>query len=304
MLAELAATDDAVIPGRVGFDLARARRENRALSLARARDRPGSAPSRVADLDADGVRCHLFAHDDRTPVVMYLHGGGWTLGSPEECEALCRSLVLRSGWAAVVPEYRLAPEHPYPAALEDIERVIAWLRHGGDSLGLDASKLALAGDSAGANLATAVALRARDRGEQGSALQVLLCPAVDLVGDFPSRREFGHGFGLERETMAWSVAAYVPDPSDRPRPDVSPLRAGSLAGLPPALVATAEHDPLRDEGEAYAARLAEAKVPVTAVRYLGAIHLFTDPTRCEVADALIDQVAAALRRVASGAASL
>jgi acetyl esterase len=251
----------------------------------------------VTDLDAGGVRCRVFAPEGRAPVVLYIHGGGWTLGSPEECEPFCRRLTLRSGWTTIVPDYRLAPEHPYPAALEDIERVLAWLRERGDALDLDTTRLALAGDSAGANLAAATALRARDRGDPGIAFLALLCPAVDLVGDFPSRRLFAHGFGLEPETMSWSASAYAPDPDLRGRADLSPLRASSLAGLPPTLIATAEHDPLRDEGEAYAARLADAGNAVTATRHLGAIHFFTDPTRFAAADTLVDQVAGALRRV-------
>lgn len=295
-LTELASMDDALVPGRPGFDLLRARRESRARSLARSLEHPQVSPARVTEVDANGVRCRLFAPTGPVPVVLYLHGGGWSLGSPEECEPLCRLLAARSGWAVVAPDYRLAPEHPYPAALEDVERVVAWLRRHDGVLDLDASRLALAGDSAGANLVAAAALRARDHGEPPFALQALLCPALDLVGDFPSRREFGQGFGLEPETMTWSVAAYVPDAADRMRADVSPLRAPSLAGLPPTLIATAEFDPLRDEGEAYGARLADAGIPVIATRYLGAVHFFTDPTRFDIADALIDQVAAGLTR--------
>ena len=270
-------------------------------SLRRMCERPLASAARTGELVADGIRCRLFAPKGRAPVVLYLHGGGWSLGSPEECEPFCRVLSVCSGWAVLAPEYRLAPEHPYPAALEDVERVARWLRHHHEELALDASLLALAGDSAGANLATASAVRARDRGEQSYCLQALLCPAVDLVGTFVSREEFGHGFGLDAETMAWSSAAYVPDRADRARPDVSPLRAASLAGLPPAMVATAEHDPLRDEGEAYAARLAEAGIPVVATRHLGTLHFFTDPMRFDAAYALIDQLAALLRRLSTPA---
>ncbi|MBV9809605.1 MAG: alpha/beta hydrolase [Solirubrobacterales bacterium] len=296
-LAELLETDDALVPGRSGFDLARARREGRLQCLRRMHSRPFPSPARAAELDAGGIRCRLFAPRGRAAVVLYLHGGGWALGSPEECEPFCRLLSVRSGWAVLAPEYRLAPEHPFPAALEDVERVVGWLRGHQHELTLDASRPALAGDSAGANLAAAIALRARDRGEPSYCLQALLCPAVDLIGDFRSREEFAHGFGLEPETMAWSTAAYVPHPADRARPEVSPLRAPSVAGLPPAMVATAEHDPLRDEGEAYAARLAEAGTPVVATRHLGAVHFFTDPTRFEAASTLIDQLASILRGV-------
>jgi len=296
-LAEIARVDDAFVPGRPGFDLLRTRREYRAQSVARSRAGRPVPVACVTDVDADGVRCRMFAPEGRAPVVLYVHGGGWTLGSPEECEPFCRRLTLRSGWTTIAPDYRLAPEHPYPAALEDIECVLAWLRERGDALDLDTSRLALAGDSAGANLVAATALRARDRGDPGIAHQALLCPALDLVGDFPSRRLFAHGFGLEPESMSWSVSAYAPDPSVRERADVSPLRATSLAELPPTLIATAEHDPLRDEGEAYAARLADAGNVVTATRHLGAIHFFTDPTRFAAADTLVDQIACALRRV-------
>lgn len=296
-LAEIATIDDALVPGRPGFDLLRTRQEQRARSIDLIRAGGAVPVARVIELDAGGVRCRVFAPEGRAPVVLYVHGGGWTLGSPEECEPFCRRLTLRSGWTTIAPDYRLAPEHPYPAALEDIERVLAWLRERGDAFDLDASRLALAGDSAGANLAAATALRARERGETAISLQVLLCPALDLVGDFPSRRLFAHGFGLEPETMSWSVSAYAPDPDLRARVDVSPLRATSLSGLPPALIATAEHDPLRDEGEAYAARLADAGNPVSATRHLGAVHFFTDPTRFSAADALVDQIAGALRRV-------
>jgi acetyl esterase len=296
-LAEIASVDDALVPGRPGFDLLRTRREQRARSIQLSRAGATVPLACVTDLDAGGVRCRLFASAGRAPVVLYVHGGGWALGSPEECEPFCRRLTLRSRWTTIAPDYRLAPEHPYPAALEDIEHVLSWLRERGDALDLDTTRLALAGDSAGANLATATALRARDRGDAGIAFQALLCPAVDLVGDFPSRRLFAHGFGLEPETMSWSASAYAPDPDLRGRADVSPLRATSLAGLPPALIATAEYDPLRDEGEAYAARLVDAGNAVTATRHLGAIHFFTDPTRFAVADTLVDQVAGALRRV-------
>ena len=297
LLDELRRTEDKFVPGRPGFDLIGTRREQRAQSIVRARARPPVPLARATDLDVDGIRCRLLAPRRRAPVILYIHGGGWTLGSPEESEPLCREVTFYSGWATVLPDYRLAPEYPYPAALDDIDRVLAWLRAQGDALDLDTSLMAVAGDSAGANLAAATALRARDRGESRFSFQILLCPALDLVGEFPSRREFASGFGLEPETMSWSLTAYTPDPAVRARSDVSPLRAASLAGLPPTLIATAEHDPLRDEGEAYAARLADAGVPVTAIRHLGALHFFTDPTRFKAASALADQVAGALRRM-------
>src|SRR6516165_2271479 len=149
-LAQIALIDDALVPGRPEFDLTRTRREQRAQGKILSRSGIAVPVARVTDLDADGLRCRMFAPEGRVPVVLYIHGGGWALGSPEECEPFCRRLTLRSGWATIAPDYRLAPEHPYPAALEDIERVLTWLQERGDALDLDTTRLALAGDSAGA----------------------------------------------------------------------------------------------------------------------------------------------------------
>lgn len=301
VLAEAAERPGAVLPGAPGFDLARARADARERMTARARLRPGPSVAHVADVSAGGVPGRLFRPGARSPLLLYLHGGGWVLGSVDEAEPLCRRLAAASGWAVLAVGYRLAPEHPYPAALQDVERVLGWLEGEGGALGLDASRLALAGDSAGANLVAAITLRARETLASTCRLQALLCPALDLVDEAPSRLAFAEGFGLDRGMMRWHADQYVPDAADRARPDVSPLRAGSLAGLPPAVVATAEYDPLRDEGEAYAARLADAGVPVIATRYLGMVHDFTDATRFDAAEALVDEVAGALRRAAAPA---
>ncbi|MBV9941713.1 MAG: alpha/beta hydrolase [Solirubrobacterales bacterium] len=290
-LAETAALSDRFIPGREAFDLA----ATRARARARARAAGGEPVRHVAEVDAGGVRCRLFRPQPIAPVVIYLHGGGWALGSIEEAEPLCRAIANDSGWAVLAVGYRLAPEHPYPAAVEDVEWVVAWLRGHGSALGLDASRLALAGDSAGANLAAAVALRARNRGDLGFRLQVLLCPALDLLDEGPVRPGLEEGFGLDRETIRWHVEQYTPAVRERELPDVSPLRAAALTSLPAALVITAEYDPLRDQGEGYAARLANAGVPVVATRYLGMIHGFVDLERFDAARAVVDQVTSALR---------
>ncbi|MBV9195412.1 MAG: alpha/beta hydrolase [Solirubrobacterales bacterium] len=291
-LAEAAALPDRFIPGRGAFDLAATRARARA-SAAR-----GESVGYVAEVDAGGVRCRLFRPLPLAPVALYLHGGGWALGSVEEAEPLCRAIANDSGWAVLAVEYRLAPEHPYPAAVEDVERAVAWVKRHGGALELDVSRLALAGDSAGANLAAAVAMRARDRGAPGFALQVLLCPALDLLDEGAVRSELAEGFGLDRETIRWHVERYTPAVSDRELPHVSPLRAAALAGLPPALIITAEYDPLRDQGEDYASRLADAGVPVIATRYLGMIHGFVDVERFDAARAVVAQVASALRHLA------
>ena len=292
-LAEMAALPDCLIPGRDGFDLAATR------ARARARAGRGEPVSRVVDLDAGGVPCRLFCPQPVAPVMLYLHGGGWALGSVQEAEPVCRAIANDSGWAVLALGYRLAPEHPYPAALEDVERAVAWLERHGSALELDPSRLALAGDSAGANLAAAVALRARDRGAPAWRLQALLCPALDLLDEAAVRAELAEGFGLDRETIRWHVERYAPAISDRELPHVSPLRAPSLAGLPPALIITAQYDPLRDQGEGYASRLSEAGVPVIATRYLGMIHGFIDLERFDAARAVVAQVTSALDHLAA-----
>jgi acetyl esterase len=292
-LAETAALPDRFIPGRAAFDLAATR------ARARARAARGEPVNHVAEVEAGGVRCRLFRPQAVAPVVLYLHGGGWALGSVDEAEALCRAIANDSGWAVLAVGYRLAPEHPYPAAVEDVERAVAWLERHGRALDLDASRLALAGDSAGANLAAAVALRARDRGAPGFRLQILLCPALDLLDEGAVRSELAEGFGLDRETIRWHVERYAPDVSDRELPHVSPLRAAALAGVPAALVITAEFDPLRDQGEDYASRLADTGVPVVATRYLGMIHGFIDLERFDAARAVVAQVTSALRHLAA-----
>jgi len=280
--------EEALVPGRPGFDLARARAEEQLPSD------PGEQVDHVADIDVGGVACRLFRPRPDAPVALYLHGGGWTFGSVAGAGPLCRALANRAGCAVLAVDYRLAPEHPYPAAIEDVERVLAALPGQAAELEVDASRLAVAGDSAGANIGAGVALRARPA--QPFVVQALIYPVLDLVEDRPSRVEFAQGFGLDRDTGRWHIESYVPSPEDRHRPDVSPLRADDLAGLPPALVITAEYDPLRDEGEAYAARLAEAGVPAVATRYAGMIHGFVDLTRFDAAEAVLDQVAGALRR--------
>lgn len=293
MLAQALGRPPHLIPGGPSFDLARARVEKRAVAAV------GEPVADVADVVVGGVGCRLFRPEQPdAPVLLYLHGGGWTFGSIQEAEPLCRALVNRAGWAVLAVDYRLAPEHPFPAAVEDAEAVFAGLPQCGGQLGVDVSRVAMAGDSAGANLGVSMALRARDRGSPPFLYQALLYPVLDLVSEAPSRIEFGTGYGIDREAVRWHADSYVPDPADRRRADVSPLWAGSLAGLPPTLVVTAEFDPLRDEGEAYAARLAETGVPVVATRYLGVVHGFADPAAFDAADAVLDQVGGALRRIA------
>ena len=232
------------------------------------------------------------------PVVMFFHGGGWVMGSIETHDVYCRQLALASGWAVVSADYRLAPEHKFPAGLEDAYAATRWVAEHAGEIGVDARRIAVAGDSAGGNLAAAVALLARDRGCPPLAFQLLLYPVLDYDFDTPSYRQNATGYHLTRAAMIWSWQHYLNDHQDGRMPYASPLRADDLSGLPTALIMTAEYDPLRDEGEAYAQRLRAANVTVTLKRYDGLIHGFARRTNVldRARDAMQD-VAAALQAV-------
>lgn len=208
------------------------------------------------------------------PVLVYFFGGGWVTGSFDAADPVCRRLANLTPCAVVAVSYRLAPEHPFPAAVEDCDAATGWVaEHGGD-LGVDARRLAVGGASAGGNLAAAVAQLAGERGAPGLRLQVLVYPLLDYRADTPSMREAVDPVFFDRADVAWCWAHYLTSDSDGESPLASPLRAGDLRGLPPALVITAAFDPLRDEGELYAARLAAAGVPTELVRFDGMVHGF------------------------------
>jgi acetyl esterase len=241
---------------------------------------PSPVMGRVEDLDVPGpdgdvpVRV-IVPRQGARGVVVYLHGGGWVIGSIDEYEILARKLAERTSCAVVLVEYRLAPEHRYPAAVSDSWAGLQWAdAHRADIAGRADVPLIVAGDSAGGNLAAVMAQRARDRGGPDIALQVLVYPVTDADFETPSYRDPENALILTREAMVWFWDHYLPDASRRAEPDASPLRADSLAGLPPAVVLTAEHDVLRDEGEAYAKRLEEAGVPVDFRRHAGQTHGF------------------------------
>ena len=239
----------------------------------------------------------LEAAPELLPIVVYYHGGGWVAGDLASHEAVCRALANAAGALVVSVDYRLAPEHPFPAAAEDAHAALAWLGENGAEIGGDPARLAVCGDSAGGNLAAVAALMARDRGGPRIALQVLAYPITDFDLDTESYHLFAEGFHLTRSDMAWYWDQYAPDIKDRAHPYASPLRAEDLSGLPPALVITAGHDVLRDEGESYARRLREAGTAVTLSRYEGMIHGFLrrfpffDQGRIA-----IDEIGAELRR--------
>jgi acetyl esterase len=208
------------------------------------------------------------------PVLVYFHGGGWVIGNLEAYDATCRALTNAAGCMVVAMEYRLAPEHKFPAAPEDCYAATQWVATNAAAIGGDPARIAIGGDSAGGNLTAVVAHMVRDRGGPTLRYQLLVYPVTDYHFDTASYRENAEGYLLTKDAMVWFWNHYLRSAADGNSPLASPLRAGNLRGLPPAMVLTAEFDPLRDEGEAYAARLQEAGVPVTLRHYEGMIHGF------------------------------
>jgi acetyl esterase len=255
--------------------------EARAADLASIRESGGEPEPvhEVVDLTVDGpggelpVRLYRQSSERPAPALLYFFGGGWVLGTIDTADGVARALANASGAMVVVAGYRLAPEHPFPAAIDDCYAATRWVAEHADEIGADPSRVAVGGDSAGGNLAAAVSLRAR---ADGPALvgQLLVYPNTDQLADDESIRTADDPFLFNRHSVAWYRQHYLADPGDAADPLASPLRAESLTGLPPALVITAEYDPLRDQGEAYARRLADSGVPVELSRYPGMAHGF------------------------------
>jgi acetyl esterase/lipase len=213
---------------------------------------------------------------DPLPVILYIHGGGWVVGSRHTHDRLIRELAVGSGAAVVFPDYPLSPEARYPSAIEESWTVARWVVEHGTRRGLDPARMAIVGDSVGGNMSAAITLLAKERGGVRFAAQVLFYPVTDASFDTPSYHQFAEGYHLRRDAMKWFWEQYTTDVAQRAEITASPLRASSeqLAGLPRALIITGEADVLRDEGEAYAAKLRKAGVDVLAVRYEGIIHDF------------------------------
>jgi acetyl esterase len=234
------------------------------------------------------------------PVIIYIHGAGWVFGNAHTHDRLVRELAVGTGAAVVFPEYDLSPEVRYPVAIEQNYTVARWVVEQGSTKGLDASRIAVAGDSVGGNMTAALTLMAKQRGDVPLVQQVLFYPVTDASFDTPSYDQFAEGYFLRRDAMRWFWDQYTTDEAERAQITASPLRASTeqLAGLPPALVITGEADVLRDEGEAYANKLREAGVAVTAVRYQGIIHDFVMLNalrETHAAEAAINQAVATLR---------
>lgn len=264
-------------------------------------DLPRAPLARVEDLHlpaADGtlLPARLYAASaERLPVLLYLHGGGFTIGNLETHDSLCRQLALRSGVAVVALDYRLAPEHRFPTAVEDSWAAMHWLAEHGTTLGLDGSRLAVGGDSAGGTLAAVCALHARDTGLP-IALQLLITPGTTAHQDTPSHLQFASGFLLEGEGITWFFDHYI-DKAQRHDWRFAPLEAEDAEGVAPACVVLAECDPLVDEGVAYADKLRAAGVPVDFELYRGVTHDFIKMGRAlPQAIAALDASALALKK--------
>jgi acetyl esterase len=251
---------------------------------------------------AGGIPARVYSPAAGAPgVVVYYHGGGWVVGSLDSWDAVVRALAVASGCDVVSVDYRLAPEHVFPAAADDASDALAWVA---SPAGLAAGRpVVVAGDSAGGNLAAVAALRARDSGQPAVALQVLIYPVTDCDLNRRSYQEYdGDELILNRRDMAWFWDRYAPDEATRRHPDAAPLRAGDLSGLPPAYVITAEHDPLRDEGFAYAERLRDARVPVEHRHYGSQIHAFFSFTGLlDDADKAVHDAGSAIRSAVEAA---
>jgi acetyl esterase/lipase len=269
------------------------------------------AVARVEDRTIPGpegaLQIRVYAPDGRGPfpVLVYFHGGGWVIGNLDTVDGPCRAMANAACCVVVSVDYRLAPEHKFPAAAEDAYASVQWVATNAPTIDVDPTRIAVGGDSAGGNLAAVVALMGRDRGAPLLSYQVLVYPVTDAACDTASYRENADGYLLTRDMMRWFWGHYLRNDADSQNPYASPLRAQDVRGVPPALIVTAEFDPLRDEGEAYAARLRAAGVPVQLTRYDGMIHgFFGMASLLDQAHVAIGEAATALRAVFHGTPSV
>ncbi|WP_043929788.1 alpha/beta hydrolase [Bacillus sp. EB01] len=251
------------------------------------------------------VRIYTPKGEGPFPALVYYHGGGWVIGNLETVDIPCRLLTNLANCVVVSVDYRLAPEHKFPAAADDSYAAAKWVVENAASIQVDAERVAIGGDSAGGNLAAVVALMARDKGEISLAFQMLVYPVTNHSYATESYMENAEGYLLTKDSMVWFWNHYLRNEEDGKNPYASPLQAEDLSGLPPALVLTGEFDPLRDEGEAYAERLRDAGVQVKAKRYDGMIHgFFWMPGVLAQGRKSIEDAATALRQVFQGVASV
>lgn len=252
------------------------------------------APFEISTLAIPGPATQLpavvYRATDKTdlPVLVYFHGGGFTIGSTSSHDSVCRHLCVEANCIVVSVDYRLAPEHKFPAALDDAYAATRWIAENAGALGGDPGRIAVGGDSAGGNLSAVVCLLARDSAGPDLCFQLLIYPGTDMTESFPSHRTFGEGYLLTSSLLSWFHDNYTPADMDHRDWRVSPLHAQSHAGLPPAHIITAGFDPLQDEGKAYAEKLEASGVPVSFRHYEGMLHGFITQY------AYVDQARAAL----------
>ena len=265
-------------------------------------ERPPLPMSRVEPVQIPGpdgaIAARLYAPTEPPPsaLLVYFHGGGWVIGDLETHDRPCRFLATHAKLQVLAVDYRLAPEHPFPAAAEDAFAAYAWASANAARFGVEPARIGVGGDSAGANLAAVACLLAREEGTPPPAMQMLIYPVTTVAEEMPSRRTFREGFLLTKKDMDWYEDRYLAPGADRSDPRVSVLQADDLGDLPPAYVATAGFDPLRDEGEAYALRMRDAGVRVTLRRHPGLIHTYANLTAiCPSARHAMLEAAAAVR---------
>ncbi|MGE0544921.1 MAG: alpha/beta hydrolase [Dehalococcoidia bacterium] len=281
--------------------------EARAQAAARQGAAPVEAVAKVEDRLIPGtgadvpIRVYTPAGDAPFPALLFFHGGGWVIGSVAGSDGTARALANRTGCVVVSVDYRLAPEHSFPAAADDCYDATAWVADNAATIGVDANRIAVSGISAGGNLAAVVALMARDRGGPAIVHQLLVVPATDYDFTRESYTSNGQGYGLTRDAVAWFWDQYVANDADRLHPYAAPMRASDLRDLPSATVITAEFDPLRDEGQAYAMRLGDAGVSVSYTNYAGMVHgSFSMFAVIDIGRRALDQASTAVRAAVSG----
>jgi len=276
--------------------------EARALMEARGTD-PAPGVYKVENFNIDGpggpipLRVYTPKGNGPLPILVWYHGGGWVLGNLNTTDVACRHLCNKAQCIVVSVDYRLAPESKFPAAAEDCFIATKWTSENASSLGGDHTRLAVGGMSAGGNLAASVALMARDRGEPNISHQLLVVPATEPKFDTQSYLDNAEGYALTRDAMIWYWDSYLPEAKDKDNPYAAPMRASDLSGLPSAFIITGEYDPLRDEGEAFGARLLESGVDTQVKRYEGMFHLFFNlPTTLTKGAEAMNDASNALRK--------
>jgi acetyl esterase len=272
--------DQAAASGAPGFEQMTVQQAREAIRSLFATNTPPQPVKKVEDraINAGGVKLpiRIYTPDGNgpLPILVFFHGGGWVVGDLESHDAPCRALANGAGCIVIAVDYRLAPEHKFPAAAEDCYGATKWVVLNAASFGGDPTRIAVGGDSAGGNLAAVVAQMATDRGAPTVSYQLLIYPVTDYSYDTASYKSNGEGYLLTKNSMQWFWNHYLSNPNDGENPYASPLRGKRLSNLPPAWVITAEFDPLRDEGEAYAKRMKDAGVSVEYADYKGMIHGF------------------------------